>query len=1156
MSKATENQSDSESKRYPDDDLNVDGTAHDVHRRKSVAAYIIRVLLRISEAEEKRKTAPLNAKFLGTYLFGLDFKWKGGSKAESRGRTFRKGGGAVASVSELVGVLDKLRKRLASGYVVEVNRNDKRDRHHVPMPTSRQVLETLHISTRLSQKELKLLDLPRHSQHPLLHEAFMNLATIDSETVPDVYREVYDLSLQNKPQKSVVKQTLGALKEHVKKRINEKLGVVRDGEKKKQITRIEHAIERLLLQAGTGQTRFLDLENDEEYTQRAYIRDYLGTEFIDQLSDAVEVNNHLQQQYPVYLKKVALEPVGPFPLPKPNDDPTVGWFSESLLAVRKNSKIGGAPIDDLFTQLPSRPVMQVTLDLYIRLDEITLEDKDGRYRGFDLDTHNALRSKVGNAERVHFKVSTSGFEGTHSLLTRAVNKALLSDIACLADTYFPIAHDLFVKQTNIHQRVLSPVASHSLVLLCRNDTLCEAMEATANGNAREIYRYEDFASRDLLGAATFSNFDVLMSAACAAMLARLQAMASSPEIDKDTYICDVLGRAEQLYRVEEAVSFLAGYPFSSFALSSSIEESLLRKALERKCMDSNVVQNAMLTVAETFLVEGAYRKAYQYLNQLHDTLGVQSQLGIEWLNTYNDINSAQDGEVAGSNQSSKDEEKETFNVVSGQLLTRYEICLARYLMLLDEEKEQENKQYFLGLFGKEVGTRRQLVRESWRHLTRAEQHLTVRLVKFHMIDEICQATCQPYYKLLAQIYLHRAILFLWYPTMLAPDNSPSIPPTQSTPPNRDRTEHANCNRLYLLERARVYAGCDGDDLLYVLCTAYQCRAWIMAAFTMKSNMLVIRRQQFNKQQALEWARKLRNLALLQYAVTGQQCYQAVKEKSGLAANLKYQEYGNCSVESFPQIRETINSNKPGYVPTEDVLYLDMAYLAIRRGQVDADNPESSEIIYLFGPQASHLFFVRGLLHLSTNTAAEFLEAEQETPLEPAQWDVKLEHCYRLFTYAWSVAGNGCGIGPDQHGKPTIRRQLGEGKEGVENNLKDPHATSVWNLFPHRQSEMADVAVIFAAACAALRCYTSNDKSMRENEVRDLLNSVPYQHTSASQKQAIDQQERFNGYLLPYIERCSEAIVEVMEKGELQQSGKAVQSARDKLLEQIFTFNAL
>ncbi|MEO0869127.1 MAG: hypothetical protein AAFY17_11915, partial [Cyanobacteria bacterium J06642_11] len=149
------------------------------------------------------------------------------------------------------------------------------------------------------------------------------------------------------------------------------------------------------------------------------------------------------------------------------------------------------------------------------------------------------------------------------------------------------------------------------------------------------------------------------------------------------------------------------------------------------------------------------------------------------------------------------------------------------------------------------------------------------------------------------------------------------------------------------------------------------------------------------------------------------------------------------------------------------------------------------------------------------------------------------------------AGNGCDVSIDGNGIRHISRQLEENDQGIENDLEDPHAMSVWNLFPLKIAEITDIGCVMAAACAALRCYTSDDKKARRTEVTDLLGSL-YSDQDGQQR---EHKHQFNEYLLPYLEQCSKAIVKVKKKSK-SKNDKEIFDVRDELLNKLFSFNAL
>ena len=516
-------------------------------------------------------------------------------------------------------------------------------------------------------------------------------------------------------------------------------------------------------------------------------------------------------------------------------------MSNTLLEIKGKGNTG-AVVESLFTQLPTSSVMKVSGHFYIRLKASEIHT-DGNYQGFDYKTHCEMRNVIGEEVRVPFKVATTGISGTNALITRVVNQALLSDIKGLRETYFPIAQSLFVKQTNVSQRVLSPVTNHCFVRLCEKEALAAAMFSFSQ-NREEIPRYDDFSGYDARGAGNYCEFDMIHAASRAAVMARLEAIYNTG-LDSQKYIYSLLARIEQQHILEEASTLLTEYPFSAFAMASALETNLLRKSDQSDYQDSYVLYNARLLIVETFLTEGAYKKAYKHLERLHDTLKNASQTGINWVKS-----------IRKKSFRRKDSQEVVSKIVSSQIIARYEICLARYLLLLDIDEAQANPELSLSLVNKQSFSRSILIEKAWEHLTRADIHLTVRLMKYHIIDEISQATLQPYYKLLADIYFYRAKLFVWYPSLLSPKDDMYCLPTKENGGPNDSQQHANCGRLYLFERARLFAACDGNDVLYVISTAYQCRSWLRAAFTQSDGALTFSQgSDFDRDTCMAWGSK-------------------------------------------------------------------------------------------------------------------------------------------------------------------------------------------------------------------------------------------------------------------------------------------------------------
>ena len=375
-----------------------------------------------------------------------------------------------------------------------------------------------------------------------------------------------------------------------------------------------------------------------------------------------------------------------------------------------------------------------------------------------------------------------------------------------------------------------------------------------------------------------------------------------------------------------------------------------------------------------------------------------------------------------------------------------------------------------------------------------------------------------------------------------------------------------------MERARLFAACHGGIIRYNNYTAYQCRFWLMTAYSSAAGTDEIG---FSVAECMRWAEQLRNHALLHYKAIGRQAYYSIKEKSGLEGKLRTSDYGRIQVESICTINET-RDEEPGCekVGDQSILTLDMRYLAVKRGCVDANNPKSAEVIYLFGPETCHLFLIRGLYFLCSNQAEEFQPIElskggkeiTSSELDLADWRYKFEHSYRILTYAWAIAGDGCGIedvnSDDAQDKidRRITRCNYEGPDFIPNERRDRHSESVWNLYPFRVSEIAELGKVFAAACAALRCYTDEDRTVRLAEMNDLLDSLPggaHYQVNPQLIKSMKGQQRMNSSLISYFRRCSDVIRKWAGDSENKVfNSQAIGFAREELIKELFALNAM
>ena len=535
--------------------------------------------------------------------------------------------------------------------------------------------------------------------------------------------------------------------------------------------------------------------------------------------------------------------------------------------------------------------------------------------------------------------------------------------------------------------------------------------------------------------------------------------------------------------------------------------------------------DANLVIIETFLQEGMYRRAYGYLRRLKPALGRLAQQSTTWYESLQNPH-------ASASQSIQ------FENFSGSLLVRYQLCWATYYYLLDRSHDRATPQYFDQL--PPNADERSIIQAAWEAVNKAEDLAAVRLEKYLIINEISQGTFHPHYHLLAQIYFLRLRLLLFFP-QLAPSDTRYLPVDL----RRRTTNSIYGGCLYLLEKARLYAACDGNKELYACYTAYQSCIYVMASFLDRELTLAQgdRESRLSPQDCMKWAHQLRDHALLSYAETGRHCYYQIKEKSGISQSLSRGVYGKYSIAEIPPIREMLNQDeeKPG-LHENGILYIDMELLSIPRECCHSleDSGDPKERIYLFGSNACYLLFARGLYHLCSNDRKEFETSLSAGSPTAAEWDQKFSRAYQLFNYACtmaedggtlrSVEGEAEGIRVDRNFSPT------EATVEAEEQLS-AYAKSVRDLYPRRVTEIAELAKIFMATSALLRLHVSLDGSLEHQERlrNDFASPISTLYRESFCEagdltaEVLKDQPRFNGHLEPFLSRCVQILQDELQR---------------------------
>ena len=734
-------------------------------------------------------------------------------------------------------------------------------------------------------------------------------------------------------------------------------------------------------------------------------------------------------------------------------------------------------------------------------------------------------------------------------MIKVINRALFHDIPCLAE-YFPIAHDLTCTQAIVQDNVASPVWAHSLVKLCRRDTLGKTLQAFQPEDFRE---YEEFSFGDPLGQGDYCGFDFLLCQAQAALQSRLDAIRRAGVRPQD-YITQVCQQQERSLAMEEARNCLLGYPFSSLAMIGLVHRKLLRQQdpTELATTDPDIHFEAYLTIIEALLDEGAYRRALDYLRCLTRLKSLADQ-GLK-------------KELSP---------QELLEVFSGTLVIRYLICLAHYYYLCD----WKDTDYLYDC--KQDANRETLVRKAWETLEKAQRHIDLRLRKYVALNEVSQGTFYPHYLLLSRVLFLRTQLLLFFPDQVPFDKERIYLPTDESISNSDdqRTEESiHRGRLYLAEKARLYAAASGDSQTYACYAALQAWIYLIASFTLNDAPPSGRSRgstpfrRISPEDCLTWARRLRDHALITYAEAGRSAYYQIKEKSGLLKET-VDSFGfyDIDIEKIPAIFEKTRENQA--TPTggeENFLVLDMALLSVDPAGLPKLSPHHpTRKIYLFGTRACYLFFIRGLWMLRSDVNQEFDRGD--SPPQEIDWSAKFSHAARLLHVAWTMAEEGGMVRSSKDPEDGARRfritRPFSNTPDLPVGFSNRETNAIRDLYPQRVGEIADLAKVFAVAAMVLQLFLPEaraDRPSLQTDIELLLNSLHSSHNLThsprenrrTQRALLKQQSRYNPHLESYLKEVARRLrqykTEALANPSVMNTPREIQYRRDRLVMELFS----
>lgn len=588
---------------------------------------------------------------------------------------------------------------------------------HVDLMSAEQILMTLQKLVMLTPKERKDLNLPGDKHERLAQQIMLNLYVYQQPWTRVKLLNFYRNSVDLEPEKEEAREgedidhwISGAIKDYENLHLDCEAQDQLDDDPLKIRDKVQREVNRIFLKAGVGQIALRNVKGEDNYKKH-----YISHGFVRRLTHAVFENEMLTKSFPIFLQNITIETSGPLPRTISQDfSDEHGVIVKKLLDFDKDWPNQ--------TQITSYSANKVTLHFYLKPSEIISDLKS--------ITSDCQIAKSSDGSRIIFEMSSKGIGSVLSHIVRAINYTLLYDKNCLKD-YFPIAQDIVLEKKAVHGDLPSPVVAHNLVALCSTDNLSAAMEESRRQG--QIISYDEYSFDEPIGRGDYCAFDMIFCMAHAALQARLRAIKRTTKLPQQ-YIHDLITFINSSSVLKQAESYVRGYPFSSIAQESYMqskfsENKIFSENTDLEENDSYVLFDACLTLAETFLNEGAYCKAEQYLGRVEKVLKNMSDSGIVWHEQYGDSS-------IDSNESNTGLE---FKIFSGTLIVRYELCQATVCYLKKNPVQ------------------------AWKNLDRAQKHLTIRLLKYTLIGEVSQATLHPHHILRAHIDFLRAKLMLFFP---------------------------------------------------------------------------------------------------------------------------------------------------------------------------------------------------------------------------------------------------------------------------------------------------------------------------------------------------------------------------------------------------------
>ena len=844
-----------------------------------------------------------------------------------------------------------------------------------------------------------------------------------------------------------------------------------------ELTRkIKREISRIKYQSGLTQSEYVNSQDNTNRQNRDNEIDYFYPLFIHKLTVSVVENEIINKEFPIYLKYFEIEKVPPLPLFLSSEKSGEDHQSKALL----NSKL----LKDKENIQALEQLITYKVKVYFSVkkpENYTYrfgEEESKKYSQFSDD-------KNGKTDLI-FCEEVQGVGSPITHIIAAINRVLFDGIPLLQD-YFPVAREVYIKDDLIGQNPNSPVLTHAVVSLCKNEDIKNAIKE--NKKYDEVTNSQDFFHGEYYG------FDLVEVSVKAALYARLRAI-KNLGINPQEYLQQLCHLLEERNALKKAVSYVEFYPFSLKAMEGTLNKTIFQDSQEKskyryeenyefKEVDpgkewSIVAYEAHLKITHAYLREGLYRIAKNHLDIL------KSHIDKKYL--------------------------------SDILLAKYYLAQFRYYYMTD----LGDQEYY------EITDRTSAVSKAEDNLAEAEKTLMNYQRTCDVIGQTSQTNFYQFFNLVSRFYLHHAKLYIFLPRYPQKRIYGDFLKDKWT-----TLGEAMCS----LEEARMYASRDGSIAHYSYWSAYQAWCYLMAGYLDKEDL-------FTKDECIKWAEKLVNEAKSSYSYIGKICYQQIKQNAGKTIENSekpnktidfegkyYELYGNVYIEFMPFINETIGED---HLKNDKPKILDIDLSILKK---EDEFPSR----YLFGVHSSVILFSMGMFELCKKDKFSIdciKDAKKTFVFCSAIAEEGGNEKDKVVTRELSIKE-----------KEKEKEKYENSKEDSFDYFSE-FDSYIKILYPHRLTQFADLGKIFAATCYAIFSYHEGkyDYNVLEKGLLEQLGENP---KSGDAPNRILGQTKFNGHLETHTRDIKQYFKELPKYFESLPKNEDLSVVRDKVVTDIF-----